>query len=56
VRLERVSKSPVISFFTETLHGLSQIRAFGHQKRFLRKYFDLIDTNFKYSFFQFGAM
>ena len=41
VRLERVSKSPVISFFTETLQGLSQIRAFKQQKRFLNKHYKI---------------
>lgn len=32
-RLDAVSKSPIFSWFSESLNGLSTIRAFGSQQR-----------------------
>ena len=38
VRLEAISKSPIVSFFTETLAGLSTIRAFSYDQRFTEQH------------------
>ncbi|XP_004680601.2 PREDICTED: canalicular multispecific organic anion transporter 1 [Condylura cristata] len=35
-RLDSVTRSPIYSHFSETVSGLSVIRAFGHQQRFLK--------------------
>uniref|UniRef100_A0A8C6J1F9 Uncharacterized protein n=1 Tax=Melopsittacus undulatus TaxID=13146 RepID=A0A8C6J1F9_MELUD len=47
-RLAGASHSPVISHFSETLVGLSTIRAFGHQERFIRKNNDVVYENLVY--------
>uniref|UniRef100_A0A8C8RE26 ATP binding cassette subfamily C member 1 n=1 Tax=Pelusios castaneus TaxID=367368 RepID=A0A8C8RE26_9SAUR len=44
-RLTGASHSPVISHFNETLLGLSTIRAFGHQERFIRQNKDVVNEN-----------
>uniref|UniRef100_A0A8C0IP28 Multidrug resistance-associated protein 1-like n=1 Tax=Chelonoidis abingdonii TaxID=106734 RepID=A0A8C0IP28_CHEAB len=44
-RLAGASHSPVISHFSETLLGLSTIRAFGHQERFIRQNKDVVNEN-----------
>lgn len=36
VRLETVSRSPIISYYAESLSGLSTIRAFNRQEHFLK--------------------
>ncbi|ETE72132.1 Multidrug resistance-associated protein 1, partial [Ophiophagus hannah] len=46
-RLESVSRSPVYSHFSETLLGVSVIRAFGEQKRFIRQSDVKVDGNQK---------
>ncbi|XP_066094773.1 ATP-binding cassette sub-family C member 2 [Saccopteryx bilineata] len=46
-RLDSVSRSPLYSFFSETVSGLPVIRAFQHQQRFLKHSDVLIDTNQK---------
>ena len=46
IRLETVSRSPIISFFAESLSGLSSIRAFNQQTRFL-------EVNFTFFYFAF---
>ncbi|XP_054437323.1 ATP-binding cassette sub-family C member 2 isoform X2 [Pteronotus mesoamericanus] len=46
-RLDSVTRSPLYSFFSETVSGLSVIRAFQHQERFLKHNEVLIDTNQK---------
>lgn len=46
-RLDSVTRSPLYSFFSETVSGLSVIRAFQHQQRFLKHSELLIDTNQK---------
>ncbi|KAJ8418122.1 hypothetical protein AAFF_G00138310 [Aldrovandia affinis] len=46
-RLDSVSRSPIYSHFSETVAGLSVIRAYGHQDRFLRHNKDTIDENLK---------
>lgn len=46
-RLDSVSRSPIYSHFSETVSGLSVIRAYGHQERFLRQNEITIDENLK---------
>ncbi|XP_026080611.1 canalicular multispecific organic anion transporter 1-like isoform X1 [Carassius auratus] len=46
-RLDSVSRSPIYSHFGETVSGLSVIRAYGHQQRFLKQNEDTIDENLK---------
>ncbi|XP_040905275.1 canalicular multispecific organic anion transporter 1 [Toxotes jaculatrix] len=46
-RLESVSRSPIYSHFGETVSGLSVIRAYGHQERFLQHNEKTIDENLK---------
>ncbi|XP_028938109.1 multidrug resistance-associated protein 1 isoform X7 [Ornithorhynchus anatinus] len=44
-RLAGASRSPVISHFSETLAGVSTIRAFGHQQRFISHSRDVVNEN-----------
>ncbi|XP_041117373.1 canalicular multispecific organic anion transporter 1 isoform X3 [Polyodon spathula] len=44
-RLDSVSRSPIYSHFGETVSGLSVIRAYGHQERFLQHNETTIDKN-----------
>uniref|UniRef100_A0A8D0A0X8 ATP-binding cassette, sub-family C (CFTR/MRP), member 2 n=1 Tax=Sander lucioperca TaxID=283035 RepID=A0A8D0A0X8_SANLU len=46
-RLDSVSRSPIYSHFSETVLGLSVIRAYGHQERFLKHNEIIIDKNLK---------
>uniref|UniRef100_A0A8C0T2V2 Multidrug resistance-associated protein 1 n=2 Tax=Canis lupus familiaris TaxID=9615 RepID=A0A8C0T2V2_CANLF len=46
-RLDSVTRSPIYSHFSETVSGLSVIRAFEHQQRFLKHNEVGIDTNQK---------
>ncbi|XP_069836109.1 ATP-binding cassette sub-family C member 2 [Dendropsophus ebraccatus] len=46
-RLDSVSRSPIYSHFGETVSGLSVIRAYGHQQRFLQHNEDTLDLNQK---------
>ncbi|XP_072281284.1 ATP-binding cassette sub-family C member 2 [Pyxicephalus adspersus] len=46
-RLDSVTRSPIYSHFGETVSGLSVIRAYGHQQRFLQYNEDTIDLNQK---------
>lgn len=46
-RLESVSRSPVYSHFNETLLGVSVIRAFEEQERFIRQSDLKVDENQK---------
>lgn len=46
-RLDSVSRSPIYSHFGETVSGLSVIRAYGHQERFLQHNEKTIDENLK---------
>ena len=43
-RLESVNKSPVFVLFSESLAGISVIRAFGHEKRFFSICCNYVDT------------
>ena len=44
-RIDAVSGSPVISHFGETLSGISTIRAFGHQERFIAENLARVSAN-----------
>ncbi|XP_059756486.1 ATP-binding cassette sub-family C member 2 isoform X4 [Balaenoptera ricei] len=46
-RLDSVTRSPIYSHFSETVSGLSVIRAFEHQERFLKHNEMATDTNQK---------
>ncbi|CAD8193906.1 unnamed protein product [Paramecium pentaurelia] len=46
-RLELISKSPILSYFTETLSGLTTIRAYQQTNEFLYNFSRKIDTNKK---------
>ncbi|XP_037541476.1 canalicular multispecific organic anion transporter 1, partial [Nematolebias whitei] len=46
-RLDSVSRSPIYSHFGETVSGLSVIRAYNHQERFLKHNHVTIDENLK---------
>lgn len=46
-RLDSVSRSPIYSHFGETVSGLSVIRAYRHQDRFLKHNEVTIDENLK---------
>ncbi|XP_063163042.1 ATP-binding cassette sub-family C member 2 isoform X2 [Candoia aspera] len=46
-RLDAVTRSPIYSHFGETVSGLSVIRAFGHQERFLQHNEKIVDINQK---------
>lgn len=43
-RLESVNKSPVFVLFSETMAGLSVIRAFRDEERFFKRCCDLVDS------------
>ncbi|XP_011697103.1 PREDICTED: multidrug resistance-associated protein 5-like isoform X5 [Wasmannia auropunctata] len=44
-RMENVSRSPVLSFITTTIQGLSTIHAFQKEKNFLYRFEELFNTN-----------
>ena len=44
-RLEATSRSPIFTQFSETLNGLSTIRAFGATSRFEAQSLDLVKKN-----------
>lgn len=44
-RLESVARSPLVSFISETLTGITTIRAYASSDRFRRKAFALMDDN-----------
>ncbi|ORX96337.1 P-loop containing nucleoside triphosphate hydrolase protein [Basidiobolus meristosporus CBS 931.73] len=46
-RLESVTRSPIYTQFGETLTGVSTIRAFGEEKRFLNDNYSKIDTHLR---------
>lgn len=46
-RLDSISRSPVYAQFSETLGGLSSIRAYSQSLRFMRDFEDKIDSNTK---------
>uniref|UniRef100_A0A7N5KP40 Canalicular multispecific organic anion transporter 1 n=1 Tax=Ailuropoda melanoleuca TaxID=9646 RepID=A0A7N5KP40_AILME len=44
-RLAGASRSPIISHFSETLSGVSTIRAFGHEQRFIQQNREVVNEN-----------
>ncbi|XP_061939322.1 ATP-binding cassette sub-family C member 5 isoform X6 [Apis cerana] len=44
-RMENISRSPVLSFITTTIHGLNTIHAFQKEKAFINKFEELFDLN-----------
>ncbi|CAG8767641.1 49_t:CDS:2, partial [Ambispora leptoticha] len=44
-RLESVSRSPIYAAFGETIIGVSTIRAFGAEKRLMKRILRLVDNN-----------
>lgn len=46
-RLESVSRSPIYAFFGESLNGVSTIRAFSAQNRYLKQMQIFIDNNLR---------
>ncbi|CAB4066202.1 ABCC1 [Lepeophtheirus salmonis] len=44
-RLQSVTRSPIYSHFSESLNGLSSIRAYGAQSKFILESINKIDTN-----------
>ncbi|XP_070510894.1 ATP-binding cassette sub-family C member 5-like isoform X3 [Cardiocondyla obscurior] len=44
-RMENVSRSPVLTFVTTTIQGLSTIHAFQKEKNFLYRFEELLNTN-----------
>ncbi|KAI8803700.1 P-loop containing nucleoside triphosphate hydrolase protein [Cladochytrium replicatum] len=47
-RLESVTRSPIYSLFSETLNGVSTIRAFGQEERFRRLCSSKVDANHRH--------
>mmetsp|Transcript_20744 Transcript_20744/g.29812 ORF Transcript_20744/g.29812 Transcript_20744/m.29812 type:complete len:1497 (+) Transcript_20744:45-4535(+) len=54
-RLDSVSRSPIYALFSETLDGLSTIRAFGEERRLTNKSNGLLDANQRAYFLNFSA-
>lgn len=50
-RLESISRSPIYQHFSETLVGVTTIRAFGDESRFMRENLEKIDENNKPFFY-----
>lgn len=51
-RLDNLSKSPLVAQFSETLTGLTTIRAYGRQKMFIERNMSLLDNNNQTIFLQ----
>lgn len=47
IRLESISKSPIISFFTESISGLSVIRAYQQEMKFFNQHINNVNENKK---------
>lgn len=55
IRLNSMSKSPIIQFFSETMSGLSTIRAFNYEENFFSHFCSLINTNIGLSICDLGC-
>lgn len=51
-RLDNLSKSPLVAQFSETLTGLTTIRAYGRQQMFINRNMDLLNNNNQAVFLQ----
>ncbi|CAG5117053.1 unnamed protein product, partial [Candidula unifasciata] len=49
-RIDSTTRSPIYVHFSETLSGVSSIRAYGVQERFAKQSQELVDYNFKFYF------
>ena len=49
-RIESTTRSPVYVHFSETLTGVSTIRAYGYQDRFIQESEEKVDKNLIYYF------
>ncbi|KAK3802036.1 hypothetical protein RRG08_064629 [Elysia crispata] len=49
-RLESTSRSPILSHFTDTIHGAGSIRAYGVGRRFYSQFQDSVDNNLRCTF------
>ncbi|KAI8812424.1 hypothetical protein BJ742DRAFT_794156 [Cladochytrium replicatum] len=54
-RLDSVSKSPIYALFSETLTGVTTIRAYGQQERFILTNSKKLDTNHRFYFYNWAA-
>ncbi|ORZ37968.1 hypothetical protein BCR44DRAFT_1497559 [Catenaria anguillulae PL171] len=50
-RLDSLTRSPIYSLFTETLSGVSVIRAYHHEDRFMADIFKRVDVNHRAFFY-----
>lgn len=55
IRLASISKSPISQHFSESLSGLSTIRAFAHQNRFKTEFCRLVDRSTILSIYETGC-
>lgn len=50
IRMEGITRSPIVQHFSETVYGLSTLRAFGYQRLFENKNEELININTTFEF------
>ncbi len=50
MRIESISRSPIVQHFSETISGAETIRAFNYQMRFLERNVNLVDKNISFYF------
>ncbi|KAI9326309.1 ATP-dependent bile acid permease [Obelidium mucronatum] len=54
-RLDSITRSPIYSMFSETLVGVSTIRAYGAERRFMAENLKRVDTNHRAFFYMWSA-
>ncbi|KAJ3234744.1 hypothetical protein HDU78_005679 [Chytriomyces hyalinus] len=54
-RLDSTTRSPIYSMFSETLVGVSTIRAYGAEERFMKENLNRVDTNHRAFFYMWSA-
>ncbi|KAI9339377.1 P-loop containing nucleoside triphosphate hydrolase protein [Obelidium mucronatum] len=54
-RLDSITRSPIYSMFSETLVGVSTIRAYAAQDRFKKENLTRVDTNHRAFYYMYGA-
>ena len=52
-RLESISKSPIFSHFSESVVGMSTIRAYSQSNRFVQENMDKVSTNVQCNYYNF---